>query len=616
MSSVLIYGSGECEQLGLGDDAPPEVKKPRAIPTFSAPIKVHQLAWGGMHTLALTTDGRVYSWGCNDEAALGREGAENVPLQVDSSLEFPMTNVVAGDWHSIAYNTSLNVIYRWGLYRNALSGKIGQEQKTPIRIDEEALRGLKLKKVTSGSHHTLVLASGRVFGWGDPETGKTGRMLKSRNKNNQSLIIEAIGLKNVLDIFCGSDTSYAINESKNETKHVYSWGLNNWGQLGIGHRENMSTPTEIKAFKGIDIKQIWGGAHHAIALTTKGEVYSWGKNEEGQLGIGDTYSEFATKQREELVKLDEEERKINEELHKQFEEAKNKGDKGELKKLTATQKKSKKKYEKLREDDANLENILYSTIPKKIEGLSNIFFIASGATYNYAIERWNKEIIQNLSQDDKMIIDEQNEDLPPNELIQDASNDWAPVVEVNNDEKLQDANENKEADNTKENQDVKMEDVKPSQDLKIDETKENQQADAHQSVQAAISSNVEESKLTESKVNVVYSWGINNSYVLWTKDEETRYTPYLIDPSMYKGLCPLSMSWGTLHVVVRARTISEKDEDFELDPKVHEAQPKLLEEMQKAEPKLGKKRKLNEVESDQAEGKNIFKHFYIVSFRI
>lgn len=237
MSSVLVYGSGECEQLGLGDNAPAELKKPRLISLFSSPIQVRQIACGGMHTLVLTTHGRVYSWGCNDEAALGREGAENEPLLV-KGLDVPCTNVTAGDCHSIAYNTSLNMIFRWGLYRNTFSGKIDKPQKEPIRIAEEELQGIKLKKVVSGSHHTLILASGRVFGWGDPESGKTGRKLRSRNKNNQSLIIEAIGLKNAKDIFCGSDTSFAITQQKGGSKQVWAWGLNNWGQLGIGHQDN------------------------------------------------------------------------------------------------------------------------------------------------------------------------------------------------------------------------------------------------------------------------------------------------------------------------------------------------------------------------------------------
>ena len=51
-----------------------------------------------MHTVALASDGSVYTWGCNDEKALGRPGAENVPLKVN--LEIPVNGISAGDSHT------------------------------------------------------------------------------------------------------------------------------------------------------------------------------------------------------------------------------------------------------------------------------------------------------------------------------------------------------------------------------------------------------------------------------------------------------------------------------------------------------------------------------------
>jgi regulator of chromosome condensation len=69
-----------------------------------------------MHTLVLTTLGRVFSWGCNDDGSLGREGPENTPSLIDK-IDIPMNNITAGDSHSIAYNSEINVIYMWGSYR-------------------------------------------------------------------------------------------------------------------------------------------------------------------------------------------------------------------------------------------------------------------------------------------------------------------------------------------------------------------------------------------------------------------------------------------------------------------------------------------------------------------
>jgi len=81
-----------------------------------------------------------------------------------------------------------------------------------------------------------------VYGWGDAESGKIGRMLNTRNKDRQALKIEKVGAKNAQDIFCGNHHSFYINDKN----HVFGWGMNNHGQLGIGSKFNTSAPTRIK----------------------------------------------------------------------------------------------------------------------------------------------------------------------------------------------------------------------------------------------------------------------------------------------------------------------------------------------------------------------------------
>ena len=67
---VYVVGSGDNGQLGLGEDLV-ECAKPRAVLAFGD-LLVKAVACGGMHTLALTEDGGAWSWGVNDEGALGR----------------------------------------------------------------------------------------------------------------------------------------------------------------------------------------------------------------------------------------------------------------------------------------------------------------------------------------------------------------------------------------------------------------------------------------------------------------------------------------------------------------------------------------------------------------
>jgi regulator of chromosome condensation len=60
-----------------------EIKKPRRIPIFDTGIasrRILKVVCGGMHTVALSNLGAVFTWGCNDEGALGRDGPENQPL--------------------------------------------------------------------------------------------------------------------------------------------------------------------------------------------------------------------------------------------------------------------------------------------------------------------------------------------------------------------------------------------------------------------------------------------------------------------------------------------------------------------------------------------------------
>ncbi|XP_023239739.1 RCC1 domain-containing protein 1-like isoform X2 [Centruroides sculpturatus] len=66
---------------------------------------------------------------------------------------------------------------------------------------------------------------------------------------------------------------------------IYSYGLGSRGQLGHGTTENEETPRVVEALEGIPIKMIATGGWHSVALSTIGDIYVWGWNESGQLGL-------------------------------------------------------------------------------------------------------------------------------------------------------------------------------------------------------------------------------------------------------------------------------------------------------------------------------------------
>jgi len=79
-------------------------------------VPICKLVCGGMHTVAIAPSGAVYTWGCNDEGALGRAGTEDKPMLV-SSLPIRCTDASAGDSHTVFYNTDLSRSFFSGLYR-------------------------------------------------------------------------------------------------------------------------------------------------------------------------------------------------------------------------------------------------------------------------------------------------------------------------------------------------------------------------------------------------------------------------------------------------------------------------------------------------------------------
>mmetsp|Transcript_34774 Transcript_34774/g.52483 ORF Transcript_34774/g.52483 Transcript_34774/m.52483 type:complete len:191 (+) Transcript_34774:195-767(+) len=68
---------------------------------------------------------------------------------------------------------------------------------------------------------------------------------------------------------------------------VFSWGRGEDGQLGIGDTSDQDEPTYVDALRGVGVRQIACGSGHTVVLTTDGEVYTWGRGDDGRLGHGD-----------------------------------------------------------------------------------------------------------------------------------------------------------------------------------------------------------------------------------------------------------------------------------------------------------------------------------------
>ncbi|KAL1539021.1 Ultraviolet-B receptor uvr8 [Salvia divinorum] len=138
--------------------------------------------------------------------------------------------------------------------------------------------------ISAGASHSVALLSGNVVcSWGRGEDGQLGHGdAEDRFSPTQLSVLDD---QEIDSVTCGADHTTAYSKSQVQ---VYSWGWGDFGRLGHGNSSDLFSPQPIKALQGLQIKQIACGDSHCLAVTMEGEVQSWGRNQNGQLGLGTT----------------------------------------------------------------------------------------------------------------------------------------------------------------------------------------------------------------------------------------------------------------------------------------------------------------------------------------
>ena len=190
--TVYACGATDCGQLGMPEKSEElEVPTPQVLSVLEKEVITH-VACGGMHALALNDNGKVFSWGCNDDAVLGRNCTDDVEESTPMIVAFDesddiMVDIAAGDCHSAAL-TDTGAVLTWGTYKDS-SGYIGytrdiEKSNFPTRVPMPRKNSKKttgiITKIASGDNHQLALDSnGRVYSWGNGEQVPTLILLKS-----------------------------------------------------------------------------------------------------------------------------------------------------------------------------------------------------------------------------------------------------------------------------------------------------------------------------------------------------------------------------------------------------------------------------------------------------
>lgn len=255
---------------------------------------------GENHAIALTSTNRIFVWGSNQEGELGIPTIENftfipqeltIPLNANETI----TNVYADSYTSFAL-TSEGRLFGWGDNDQSQLGNGGNvNQTTPIEITIPSLnQGETVAKFYPNYFSTYVLTTaGRVFGWGVWNGIGDGTL----NPQATPVPINFAGLQGgetITSVYVGQLQRYAITS----LGKVYAWGENTSYGLGLNDEDIRLSPT-VLTFQGLvgeeAIVSIATNSFVTIALTSTGRIYGWGFNLSGQLGnLGTTNVQVPT----------------------------------------------------------------------------------------------------------------------------------------------------------------------------------------------------------------------------------------------------------------------------------------------------------------------------------
>jgi alpha-tubulin suppressor-like RCC1 family protein len=277
-----LWGWGAISRhlLGLGEgEVLVKLPTPQPLPGFGGK-KISSFSAGYNFTLALTEDGKVYSWGSNRTGQLGREtDMLYLPAEV-CGFEDKIISVAAGVKHAVAVDEQGN-LWVWG---DVPMSSRNNPIKTPKEIAIPEFT--KFSSLACGIYFSGALSdTGELYFWGKRYGQAETRFLGITDTPRK---FSKPGEK-ITKFVCGIGFAIWITEAGK----VYANGVNNLGQLGLGHESEILEPSEIPTEFG-KISSITCLANSSFIFTNSGEIFGCGWNKHGILGLGDevTRSEF------------------------------------------------------------------------------------------------------------------------------------------------------------------------------------------------------------------------------------------------------------------------------------------------------------------------------------
>ena len=285
---LLMCGWGESGKLGLGDEAD------RTTPTMVDRAlfghdAVLMVACGERHTAALTEGGVVYTCGRGLEGQLGHGDAENqrVPTRIPTA-QFNNGRVVmltAGKRHTVALSEEGHV-FTWGHGGNGQLGQGSAEDLlSPRLLEPGRFGGEKMVFVAAGGDHTVaVTTGGLLYTWGFGEVGQLGHGDTSNRLVPTLVGAGALGGSTVVMAACGTVHTLVVTHDG----ALWACGRGDKGQLGLNDEEDRLAFERVGAgVFNAKIVTAAGGLYHSAAVTQDGALWMWGDGGQGRLGQSD-----------------------------------------------------------------------------------------------------------------------------------------------------------------------------------------------------------------------------------------------------------------------------------------------------------------------------------------
>jgi alpha-tubulin suppressor-like RCC1 family protein len=286
-SAAVSWGDNQHGQLGAGSSTG-SLGSETYVGVSGLSNGAAQVSAGlDSNSVAVRTDGTVWTWGDGLELGNGSTADSTVPVQVPGLAG--VTRVSAGFGFDLALRSD-GTVWAWGLnfYGQLGDGNSDESALTPVQVG--GLTGVT--QIAAGNGFGLALRSdGTVWAWGFNGFGELG----DGNTVNVDVPVRIGGLSGVTQIAAGASSAMAAQTLVFKGLNLWSvwtWGYNHFGQLGDGTTTEHNTPEQVAGISVPTVAQIAVGGGYSMVLGSDGSLWGWGENADGEVGLGNTSPEW------------------------------------------------------------------------------------------------------------------------------------------------------------------------------------------------------------------------------------------------------------------------------------------------------------------------------------